>query len=261
MRATLVLCTFLAGCCVGGTTSPAPTTAPATAPVTPTPTPEATAPAEGTAVLANYHGLGRYYVGVVTAVGTDGVSVLYADGDSETLPAAGTMPDRLAAPMPAEWYDGTGYVPCTIERRTGHALGLAFPDGRRQWAAIAFVRIEPANLPALAPPIPPASPFGEPGSIVLAQYSRDGYWYEAVVGELVGELRRVVYADGASEDLPLTALRAGGVAVGARVESRVHGAADVQAGTVLRRIEHGVEVQLDSGERRWSALGDVRIAP
>ena len=259
----LLLTLVLTGCCVGGATPTAPapavpTSSPVAVPAVATPT---AASAEGMVVLANYHGLGRYYVGVVTAVTGDQLSILYADGDTETLPASSTMPDRLGAPMAAEWFDGTSYVPCTVERRTGHALGLLFPDGRRQWTAIAFVRVEPANLPAVAPPIPPSSPFGEPGSIVLARYGGDGYWYEAVVGEVVGEQRRVVYADGSSEDRPMDALRPGGVAVGARVESRVHGAPTVETGTVLRRIEHGVEVQLDTGARRWSSLGDVRIAP
>jgi len=100
-------------------------------------------------------------------------------------------------------------------------------------------------------------PFGDAGSIVLARYTGDGYWYEGVVGDL----RRVVYADGTSEDLGMDALRPGGIATGLRVEVHPHGGGTPEPGSVLRRVEHGVEVQLDSGTARWSGLGDVRIAP
>lgn len=245
---------------MGGASAPAPSV-PAPAPIVTSEAAPASLAVVGNVVLANYRQLGFYYVGVVTYVTGDQVSVLYADGDSELLPSSALLPDRLGPVMPGEVFREGAYVPVTIERRVGHALGLAFPDGTRQWTSIALVRVHADALPAVAPPLPPAAVFGEPGSIVLARYTGDGYWYEGVVGELVGDLRRVVYADGTSEDLPITALRPGGIAVGARVESHAHGASAIEAGTVLRRVEHGVEVQLDSGAPRWSGLGDVRVAP
>lgn len=252
---------LVSGCCFGGGVPAAPATpaVPVVAPAAPV------APiAEGSVVLANYHDLGRYYVGVVTAVNGGQLSILYADGDAEVLAPSSVMPDRLVGGIPGEAFDGTAFTPVTIGRRVGHALGIVHPDGRRQWVSIARVRVSADALPAVAPPAQPllAAPFGDVGSIVLARYTGDGHWYEAVVGELVqGELRRVIYADGSGEDLPMTALRPGGITVGARVDSRAHRAPTGEPGTVLRRVEHGVEVQLDSGTRRWSGLGNVRIAP
>lgn len=255
---------LVSGCCMGGGAPAAPgsPTAPVAAPVVAAP--PVTPIAEGSVVLANYHDLGRYYVGVVTAVNGGQLSILYADGDAEVLAPSSVMPDRLVGGIPGEAFDGTAFVPVTIGRRVGHALGIVFADGRRQWISIARVRVAAAALPAIPPPAEPllAAPFGDVGSIALARYTGDGHWYEAVVGEIVtGDLRRMIYADGSSEDLPMTALRPGGITVGARVDSRAHRATTSEPGTVLRRVAHGVEVQLDNGTRRWSGLGNVRIAP
>lgn len=260
-RAPILLALALAGCCMGGGTEVAPT--PPVASTTPA-VDIAPALAEGTIVLANWHQLGRYYLGVVVGNTGGQASVLYADGSSELLPPTATMPDRLVPGLHAEVYDGTAYVPVTIERRVGHALGMLFPDGRRQWASVALVRLAAADIPATAAPVSPLPTvqLGDIGSVVLARYSADGYWYEAVVAEQIeGDLRRVVYCDGSGEDLPMSSVRADGITVGARIEWREHGAPTWQAATVSRRVEHAVEVQLDGGLRRWVGLTDVRVAP
>ncbi|MBK6579599.1 MAG: hypothetical protein IPG17_26125 [Sandaracinaceae bacterium] len=243
---------------------PAPTApvvappAPPVAPVAP-PAPVVGANVPGTIVLANYRGLGNYYVGIVTAVTGSQLSVLYADGDTETLGSDAVLPDRLMPPLAGEAVVEGTYVPVNIEHRVGHALGVLHTDGRRWWTSVALVRVASATLPAgNYVPSPPA-PFGQVGSIVLARYSGDSHWYEAVVGHVIGELRRVVYADGSSEDLPMTALRDGGIAVGARIETRAPQAPEWLPGTVLLRAQHGVQVELASGERRWAAVGLVRV--
>jgi hypothetical protein len=213
----------------------------------------------GTVVLANYRNLGQYYAGVVTAVTGDQLSVLYADGDTETLPTSAVLPDRLTPPLSGEAMRDGSFVPVSIERRVGHALAVTFPDGRRLWTSVALVRVTAASLPATTHADADAPPFGQVGSLVLARYTGDGHWYEAVVGELTGALRRVVYADGSGEDLPLDALREGGVAVGARVEVRPYQQQVWTPATVLMRAGHAVQVELASGERRWAAVGLVRL--
>lgn len=229
---------------------PAPVVAPSAAP----------AVAEGTTVLVNYHGLGFYYVGVVTAVAGEQLSILYADGDTETVAPAMTRPDTLSAGTRGGVLEGEVYVPCTIETRRGHALGLLMADGTtRRWASIGFVRVAEADIPAGPATAPAPAAFGQPGSIVLARYSGDDLWYEAVVGELAGESRRVVYADGSSEDRPMDALREGGISPGTAVEGRDPRTSTVTIGTVLRRVEHGVLIQPATGTPTWFSLGNVRI--
>ncbi len=257
-RLTLIAVLSLAGCCMGAGNVTAPPVPTQTAPVA------EPAISEGTIVLANWRQLGRYYLGVVVGTTGNDVSVLYADGSSELLPPADTMPDRLVPGLHAEVFDGTAYVPVTIERRVGHALALSFPDGRRQWASVALVRLAIADIPATAAPVAPLPtvPLGEVGSVVLARYSQDGYWYEAVVAEQIeGGLRRVIYSDGSGEDLPMASLRADGITVGARIESHEHESSTWEPSAVVRRVEHAVEVQLDGGPHRWVALTDVRVAP
>jgi len=213
----------------------------------------------GTIVLANYHGLGNYYVGVVTAVTGSQLSVLYADGDTETLASDAVLPDRLMPPLAGEALVAGAYVPVTIEHRVGHALGVSHADGRRWWTSVALVRVTAANIPAASyQPNPPVA-FGQIGSLVLARYTGDGHWYEAAVGDVLGESRRVVYADGSGEDLPIAMLREGGIAVGARIETRTPQAPEWLPGTVLLRAQHGVQIELASGERRWAAVGLVRV--
>jgi hypothetical protein len=215
----------------------------------------------GTVVLANYQGPGQYYAGVVTAGTGTQLSVLYADGDIEALGPDAVLPDRLTPPLPGEAFREGEYLPATIERRVGHALGVQFADGQRLWTSIALVRVAEANLsgPAYAPAAPAA--FGQVGSVVLARYTGDGHWYEAVVGEILSEKRRVVYADGSSEDLTLPALRDERIAVGSRVETRTRQDPNWVPATVLLRAAHGVQVELASGERRWAAVGLVRVPP
>lgn len=232
--------------------------APPQAPVSP-PAPVVGASVPGTIVLANYRNLGNYYVGVVTAVTGSQLSVLYADGDTETLGTDAVLPDRLMPPLAGEALVAGAYVPVTIERRVGHALGVSHADGRRWWTSVALVRAASATLPAANYVPNPLAPFGQVGSIVLARYTGDGNWYEAVVGDVMGESRRVVYADGAGEDLPMTLLRDGGIAVGARIETRTPQSPEWLPGTVLLRAQHGVQVELASGERRWAAVGLVRV--
>lgn len=216
----------------------------------------------GTVVLANYHGLGNYYAAVITAVTGNQLSVLYADGDTETLGTDAVLPDRLTPPLPGAIAQSSGdYQPVNIEHRVGHALGVVYPDGRRLWTSVALARVTADQLPANVYTPTAAVPFGEVGSLVQAQYSGDGHWYEAVVGDIVGDMRRVVYADGSSEDRPLEALRAGGIAVGAHIEARTRQSPEWLPGTVLLRASHGVQVELASGERRWAAVGLVRVPP
>lgn len=232
--------------------------APLVPPVSP-PAPVVGASVPGTIVLANYRGLGNYYVGVVTAVTGAQLSVLYADGDTETLASDAVLPDRLMPPVQGEALVEGAYVPVTIEHRVGHALGVVGADGRRWWTSVALVRVTAANVQATNYVPNPLAAFGQIGSIVLARYTGDGNWYEAVVGDVMGESRRVVYADGAGEDLPMSALRQGGIAVGARIETRTRQAPEWVPGTVLLRAQHGVQVELASGERRWAAVGLVRV--
>lgn len=263
----LAFCALLAACSSEAPAAPAPPAPPAPVPaVAPVPAPAA-APAPvavgatvpGTVVLANYQGQGYYYVGVVTAVTGNQLSVLYADGDTETLAPDGVMPDRLTPVMPGEALRDGVAVPVTIERRVGHALGVAGADGQRWWTSVPFVRVTAASMPATVFAAPAPAAFGQTGSLVLARYTGDGQWYEAVVGELVGELRRVVYADGSSEDLPMEALRDGGIAVGTRIETRTREQPEWVSGTVLLRAAHGVQVELATGERRWAPVGLVRV--
>lgn len=270
---TLLLASALVLVACGSTTDPAPPAPVAPAPVAPAPVapappaapvvappPAAPAVAEGTTVLVNYHGLGFYYVGVVTAVVGGQLSILYADGDTETVAPAMARPDTLGAGTRGAVLEGGAYLPCTIETRRGHALGLLMADGTtRRWASIGYVRVAEADLPTGPATAAPPAAFGAPGSIVLARYSRDELWYEAVVGEVVGDSRRVVYADGASEDRPMDALRAGGISPGTAVEGRVRGTETVITGSVIRRIEHGVLIQPASGEPVWFSLANVRI--
>ena len=187
---------------------------------------------------------------VVTAVTGSQLSVLYADGDTETLESSAVLPDRLMPPVQGEALVQGAYVPVSIEHRVGHALGVSNAEGRRWWTSVALVRVAAANVQATNyVPNPPAA-FGQIGSVVLARYTGDGNWYEAVVGDVMGESRRVVYADGAGEDLPMTALRDGGIAVGARIETRTRQSQDWVPGTVLLRAQHGVQIELaPSGER------------
>lgn len=236
----------------------APVVAPPAPPVSP-PAPVVGASVPGTIVLANYRGLGNYYVGVVTAVTGTQLSVLYADGDTETLASDAVLPDRLMPPVQGEALVEGAYVPVTIEHRVGHALGVVGAGGQRWWTSVALVRVTAANVQTTNyVPNPPAA-FGQIGSIVLARYTGDGNWYEAVVGDVLGDSRRAVYADGAGEDLPMSALRQGGIAVGARIETRTRQAPEWVPGTVLLRAQHGVQVELASGERRWAAVGLVRV--
>jgi hypothetical protein len=97
------------------------------------------------------------------------------------------------------------------------------------------------------------------GYVRFSPDSGDDLWYEAVVGELVGDSRSVVYADGSSEDRPMDALRDGGISPGTAVEARVRGTDTVITGSVLRRIEHGVLIQPATGAPVWFSLGNVRI--
>ena len=63
----------------------------------------------------------------------------------------------------------------------------------------------------------------------------------------------------------MSALRPDGITVGARVETREHSVAPawttMTPATVIRRVEHAVQVQPDGGGPRWVGLTDVRVAP
>lgn len=85
-------------------------------------------------VLANYQGAGYWYPGIVQSLGNGQATVLYDDGDVETL--------RLNAVRPYDWmigmkvecnFQGQGdWYPGTISSLAGPSIGIAYDDGDRE---------------------------------------------------------------------------------------------------------------------------------
>lgn len=247
-------------------TEPAPVT-----PVTPTPTapPAATGIQPGATGMAAYRGEGFLYAAVVTERQADGrLTVVYADGDSETIDASGFKPDRLGVGTRVEariraW---PRFFPGHVARRIGHALFIEFDDGDRQWTSIGLVRIAATDVGPNATAVDvetPTARSGAPGSTVVANYRGEGRWYAGVVAERRSEDGKlhVIYADGDSEWVDPGMVRPDTLRNGAQVETAVRreGNNQVLQGSVLRRVGHAVEVGRSDGTTGWSALANTRL--
>lgn len=255
---SLWVAVLASGCCFGG----ADATPVAPGPVATSPSPGAL-PALGTALLANWQGSGFYFLGVAVGAEGDAVRVIYADGTTDTIAASATLPDRLApgVSIDAHQIGETEFQSGTLTQRIGHAVLVAYADGRTMWTSVAFVRVRQEALPAgdVATSAAPAAAVGEPGSQVLAQYT-DGHFYSAVViDRLASGNPRVIYADGEGQEVTPDRLRPDTLTTGVPVQVRDRLSGAVLAGNVLRRVAHAVEVQLADGSSRWFALCDVRL--
>lgn len=222
----------------------------------------------GTRALAPFQDSGFAYAAVTTGIrAEDGrIHVVYADGDTEVVPQDSLFPDsigpgtRVEARIRswAQWYSGE------VQRRVGHAVFVRFDDGDEEWTSIGLVRIPVQEVPRDAPQAavaPPGVPAPQPGSRVVANFQRDGWFYPAVVAETRDDGQvHVIYADGDSEWLPPSEVRADPIDAGAEVQaSPDRGDRRMYEAQVVRRVGHAVEVRLDGDTTRWAALARVRV--
>jgi hypothetical protein len=218
----------------------------------------------GTPVLAAWQAGQFWFLGVI--VGTEGpnLRVLYADGTSEVLPPASVTSDRMGPGIPVDAHQigETEFRTATLTQRIGHAARVTYSDGRDMWTSVGLVRIQSTTPPAGAPVPPPAiATLGEPGSQVLARYT-DGYLYSAVVIDRSATgAPRVIYADGEGQEVTPDRVQPDTMGVGAQVEVRDRVSQSVLTGTIVRRVEHAVEVRVGDGSTRWFALADARMGP
>jgi hypothetical protein len=85
-------------------------------------------------VLANYRGAGFWFPGIIQTVGNGRATILYDDGDRETLPLNLVRPydwmigSRVECNFRGQgnWYAGT------ITSLAGASLGIAYDDGDRE---------------------------------------------------------------------------------------------------------------------------------
>ncbi len=247
------------------------------APDAPAPSPPATTPAPapsvepapglavGTPVLAAWHGGHFWFAAVV--VGTEGsmLRVLYVDGTSEALPPTAVTEDRMGPGTSIDTHqiDQDEWYGAVIQQRVGHALRVDYADGRQMWTGLGLARIDSVGPPTsgTAPPPPPSAPVGQPGSQVLARYS-DGYLYAAVVIDNTARgAPRVIYADGSGEETRADRIFPDTMVEGTTVEVRDRLSEAQLSGTIVRRVDHAVEVRLADGSTRWFALADTRQGP
>ncbi|MGE0788390.1 MAG: tudor domain-containing protein [Sandaracinaceae bacterium] len=100
----------------------------------------------------------------------------------------------------------------------------------------------------------------EVGTQVWANFRDTGFFFFAVVVERREEQHRVVYADGASEWVPASALRPDAVGEDAMVHVRPTVDAEYAAGRVGRRLGEALYVRMLGGDDVWTALPHVRFA-
>ncbi|HJL19973.1 MAG TPA: tudor domain-containing protein, partial [Sandaracinaceae bacterium LLY-WYZ-13_1] len=194
--------------------APAPTE-PSAATTAPAPTAGAFDPRQtGTRAYARFRQSGFAYAAVVTGVRGDGqIDVVYADGDTETLPPESLSPDAVRPGLRVEarirsWRQ---WFPGVVQRRVGHAVFVHFDDGDEEWTSIGLVRLPADEVPTDVGtvPAPPSDvPFPEPGSRVVANYHDEGWYYPAVVAERRDDGQvHAIYADGDSEWLSPSQVR------------------------------------------------------
>lgn len=106
--------------------------------------PTATAPAVGSAVVADYQGVGWYYPAIVAEQRADGrMLVVYADGDSEWREPSSVRADavQVGARVEAQPRGHASVLTGSVARRVGHAAELRLDDGQKIWVALANVRV------------------------------------------------------------------------------------------------------------------------
>ncbi len=258
----------LGGCCLGGGGAPAASAVPVAPPVAPptAPPPSAAVLDVGAPVLAAWHAGRFWFAGVV--VGSEGADlrVMYADGTSEVVPAASVVPDRLGpgAAIDAHQISETEFAHATLVARIGYAVRVRYEDGHEMWTSVGLVRVDSEGAPpTLSPwtPEPPVAGTSAPGAQVLARYE-DGFLYSAVVIDPAPSgAPRVLYADGSGEETSADRVFPDTLGPESAVQVRDRAADATLAGTVVRRVQHAVEVRLADGSSRWFALADTRVDP
>ncbi len=109
---------------------------------------------------------------------------------------------------------------------------------------------------SIAAPTAPAFTVGTP---VLAAWHGSQFWFAGVVVGTEGDLVRVQYADGSSEQLPQASITPDHLGPGTSIGAHQSGETDFQHATLVDRIGHAVRVQYDDGHQMWTSVGLVRV--
>jgi hypothetical protein len=106
----------------------------------------------GQRVLAQWLHEPFFYPGSVQAVSEDLVDIQYDDGDRACVPPEVVLPLRLKVGDHVYVRRETArtYTPALIERCDGERLFLRFEDGKKNWAAVKYIRVLPAELAHLS---------------------------------------------------------------------------------------------------------------
>ncbi len=195
---------------------------------------------QGDAVLGHYRG-GRFlFPGVVGEADSQTVTIAYADGDRETLPAdrvrpfdwqAGTMVDAIRSG------DGGWYAATITEIGAGDRLTVRFDDGVVEETERGRCRCYAA-----------AGDF-QPGQWVLGRWRSGGHWFPARVEAASGGLVRLAYADGDRETLPADLVSPFDWRVGSRIDAVWSGDGRWYA-AIITEVEPegaGLTVRFDDG--------------
>lgn len=109
-----------------------------------------------------------------------------------------------------------------------------------------------------AEPEAPAEPV-EAGTTVWANFHDTGFYFHGVVVDRREAMHRVLYADGASEWLPASALLPDSLGEDALVHVRNGFGEDFHSAQVTRRAGHALYVRMANGDERWASLPHVRF--
>ncbi len=222
--------------------------------------------AVGTQVWGNFHDTGFYFHGVVVERRGEMHRVLYTDGASEWLPAAGLLPDSLreGASIHVRPTFGAEFQTATVVSRLGEAVYVRLANGDQRWTTLSHIRFQEGqeHVPARGdePAQPEASESGDVGSVVMVNYELQGLRFPATVTALGGDRRAfVVYFDGESGVAINGTFIGDDITEGSVVHvRRSWEPPDWVRGHVQTRLGNALQVLLDDGGVTWTSMVRVR---
>jgi hypothetical protein len=213
----------------------------------------------GSRVLATRLDDEFWYPGTVQQEQDSGWLILFDDGselsvaDDQLLPLQIDVGDRLFVRLPG----GDTYSPCLVLRISDEKLNVLFEDGTDEQTSLGMIRVDPT---AWKDPGGAAAPSRWiVGDRVLAQWSRDSYWYPGTIQVIERDRLHVYFDDGDNEWRPADLVCENDLDAGSRVFVRMHRGPAFFPAHIVRRQGERIQVEYDNGQKEDTSFAFVRV--